>query len=354
MSPQRARLLVPLLSVLVGLALGEALLRGVFRYAPQVDLDIYRRDEAGNLALIPHLTKRHVTPLWDVHVRTNAEGRRDEPGDEAPILGLGDSFAFGWGVEESEGLYRRLENKLGQKILNAAVPGTGPPDQARLLETVFADAAPEMVLVALYVGNDFHDAAAGGADQFEVDGGLLVRKTDEGGAGAWGWARRLRVLQLARALQLRWFASGPGGQEREWDAWMRRFAEVHRRDAPERLFEATAEALDRIRSWCDGRGARLAVILIPRSWQLDDAELAAMTAELGIDPEELDLDRPQKFLLAWGAERGAEVIDLLPAFRRVAAEYPRPRLYHTPDAHWTADGHALAARSVAARLRRSP
>lgn len=351
MISRRTRLLVPLLAALVGLAAGEVLLRTVFHVAPQVDLNIYRRDQAGNLRLQPNLDKRHVTPLWDVAVRTNADGWRDEPGEPATsVLGLGDSFAFGWGVDEEEGLYRLLEAEHDAKILNAAVPGTGTLDQAQLLETVCADARPRTVLLALFVGNDFDDVAGGGAGQFAVEDGLLVRngsRDDSPSARAARLARRSRILQLLRALQFRY--APPGGEPRGWDEWMRRFAQIHLREGAG-LLEPMAAALDRIHAWARARNARLAVIVIPRSWQLDPQELAAMTDALDIDPANLDLDQPQRFLARWGAERSVEVIDLLPAFRRAAAADPDLRLYHTPDAHWTAAGHALAARVAAEAL----
>ncbi|MBI1355961.1 MAG: hypothetical protein GC160_16595 [Acidobacteria bacterium] len=347
------RWLVPLLATGLGLALAEAALRILTPSAPQVELDIYRRDAAGNLRLLPYLDKRHVTPLWDVAVRTNEDGWRDDPGAAADladsVLGLGDSFAFGWGVEESDSLYRRLEGELGARVLNAAVPGTGTSDQAQLLETVFDSQRPSWTLLALFVGNDFLDVEIGGAGRFEVEDGLL-REPGGGPGPVRRAALESRLLQLLRALQFRYGPASAARVPHNWDSWMRAFAQVHRRDAPAELFEGMAAALDRIAAWCDGHDSKLVVVAVPRSWQIDDAELDAMLRGLAMDRSELDLDRPQRFLQDWGLRRNIAVIDLLPAFRAAVAADPSLRLFYTPDSHWTPQGHALAARTAAQEL----
>jgi hypothetical protein len=349
-------LVVPVASVALGLVLGELLLRHVFHFVPQPDLDLYRRDDAGNLRLRPNLDRRHITPLWDVSVRTNAEGWRDDIDRAAPVLALGDSFGFGWGVEESEGLFRLMETALGASIWNAAVPGTATGDQARLLETYFADTAPRQVLLAFFVGNDFVEERFGSADRFEVADGLLVDKglTTSRLGSAKSLLRRSRVLQLLRALQFRYFPSRASDAGQTWDDWMRAFAAIHRKDAGPEQFDPALHALDRVWRWCDSRDAQLTLLVIPRSWQVEPQGLAAMTEALHIDPDDLDMDRPQRILRAWSGERNIPVVDLLPAFRQAFSKQPGARLYYSPDAHWTPAGHALAAKAAVRAMQETP
>ncbi|HET6149222.1 MAG TPA: hypothetical protein VFH68_16915 [Polyangia bacterium] len=61
----------------------------------------------------------------------------------------------------------------------------------------------------------------------------------------------------------------------------------------------------------------------------------------------------RKFLLDL-AERGVEVVDLLPLFLRERAAAETPLLYQRQDTHWTSRGLELAARAVAERVKRYP
>ena len=63
---------------------------------------------------------------FDVTVRFNGYGLRDskdlaEATGEDIIL-VGDSFTFGWGVEENERLTERLEERIGRRVFNISVP----------------------------------------------------------------------------------------------------------------------------------------------------------------------------------------------------------------------------------------
>jgi lysophospholipase L1-like esterase len=343
------------------LALTAALLSGVMaelalRLAPAgmvVEADLYRMSD-GLLLLRPGMTRRHVTRQWDVTLRINGEGFRDferEPREnEIVVLGLGDSQAFGWGVELEETFYSRVEAALAPRVrlIKAAVPGTGATDQARLLEWLAPAYRPRAVVLALFVGNDFVDVARGGSAQYDVVGGFLAHRGEA--ASGPGALRRLairsRLLQLLRAAQFR-LGFAPE-QERRWDAWMREYAQIHLADPPPETDAAYAEtlaALDTIEDDCRRSGAKLLLVVLPRSFQVDRAELQEMLRQLGWSRDEIDLDRPQRILAEWAGARGVAYADVLPAFRRHAENGGIP-LFYTPDAHMTAAGHAAAATAV--------
>jgi len=69
------------------------------------------------------------TPQFRTAVRINEKGLRDrghsyEPeNDVERVLVLGDSFAWGYGVEESERFSQLLEKSLGVEVINASVSG---------------------------------------------------------------------------------------------------------------------------------------------------------------------------------------------------------------------------------------
>ena len=383
-----ARIALTLFACLLTLGAAEFALRLFPGVAPRTALDIYRKDSGGDLLLRPGIERRHRTRHWDVSIRTDERGFRTSAlsfsasregvasasarsGDlelAASILVLGDSFAFGSGVESEETfpslVQQQLKQTMAARITNAAVPGTGPSDQLRLLKKLFPAEMPAVVLLAFFVGNDFTDVGVGGAQQFLVEDGFLFRKnlkTDResrpGERLHRALVRRSRLLQALAPLHYSWPGlTGHSPAARRWDEWLREFALVHLAEPPartRRAIEQTLGVLDEMADYCRKRSSHLLLLILPRSYQVYESELAAMRKALLISPEKVDLDKPQRILAEWAMRAGVDAVDALPDFRERLAQNPGSRLFYYPDAHFTAEGHALAAETLLPVLSRA-
>jgi len=142
--------------------------------------------------LRPNLDLRFVR----ANVKTNSCGMRSperpiaKPLNTYRIALLGDSFAFGWGVEEKETFAHRLEENLNRltkgsprvEVLNFGVPGYSTFQEVALFEEMGLDFKPDAVLV-YFVQNDFGMP-------------FFIRSID----GSGGILSSLKFVQLGRQL----------------------------------------------------------------------------------------------------------------------------------------------------------
>jgi len=358
---------------LLCLLAAEAVSRLAVGSIPQLDLDIYRKSTDGELLLRPGVTRRHSTRHWDVTVSINEEGWRDRPGfgsaEDSLILGLGDSFAFGWGVELEDSMFFLLEQELRERnpvrLLKAGVPGTGPGDQLRLLQTLGQTFGPKdqpsAVVLIFFVGNYFVDVQMGGARQFQVETGLLVRQNFLHGtprafdllpADA---VRKSRLLQFLMGTWWQWSRPGDeGGPDvvhtpRRWDEWLREFARIHLQQYPPRTSKAVTQTLDlltEMHQTCRSRSADFLLAVVPRSYQVYENEAEELKTSLDLSDDDLYLDKPQRILKEWAERSGVPVVDLLGFFREHHRTHPQQRLFYYPDAHLNPLGHRVAADAI--------
>jgi hypothetical protein len=281
------------------------------------------------------------------------------------IVALGDSFVYG-GVAEADHWTSRLERGLAAptEVLRLGIPGTGPPFYLRMWELEASRLSPDVVIVGVYVGNDFFD------EQGRTGGwrGSVER------AASVSYAVRLlrnllrldaptiaRTTREARAVHESGGFDVPGYTYDDTRPTFsaEAFAEVERdhmtlclHAARTRFgwrLERVRRVLREIHAQASRAGARLVVLVIPDEYQVHPDVARAAAVKEGQPVEAYDLDRPQRELTRALGEDAIEWLDLLPAFREAAA---RERLYVPRDTHWNRAGHALAAAQLAARLER--
>jgi hypothetical protein len=97
--------------------------RNIFQY--NTDNVVY--DAGRGYTLKPDLQTTFTNNEFSTGIRTNIFGFRDDNVslNNPDVLIVGDSYAWGWGVEENEGVEKQLEQLTGTRILNMSVPGYG-------------------------------------------------------------------------------------------------------------------------------------------------------------------------------------------------------------------------------------
>jgi len=376
------RLVLMALGGLVALLIAEAAMRVFMPTFSPLSFDLYYRAGDGQLRLEPLARRQHAHPEWNVAVQINRDGFRDldaRPADEQPrVLSLGDSLAFGWGVEYEDAYLTRLEASLGGpqtgvRVIKAGIPGTGTTDQLALLRSLLPlHHRVDMVVLSFNVGNDFSDVAEGGASQFDVVDGLLVRRGETGAgqglfARAKSWFKRKSyVAQLVaqwlwqrerRRTETTAVRDRPHLGLAQRDHWLQQLTQIHLREPfPARLqrgVDSTLAALTEIQQLARERDARFLLLVVPRSIQVYDSDKRRYAEAFGAAPDDWDMERPQRILAEWARQQGGESLDLLPGLRHAASSISE-RLYYFPDSHLTRAGHRIVSEELRQYLAKRP
>ena len=152
-------------SILITLSVGELLLR---RYYPAGET-IFQLDQRYLYRIKPNA--HYVYRLSSVNggakllVTFNGEGRRGEPVSmmRPRILVYGDSFIEAAFSPIEQTFVWQLEQKLktarspAPQVVNCGVVGYGPDQESLVMEDEIDRLKPELVIVAIYAGNDFGD-----------------------------------------------------------------------------------------------------------------------------------------------------------------------------------------------------
>lgn len=260
------------------------------------------------------------------------------------IVAIGDSFAVGV-VPYRDNYLTLLETGLGGsgpvEVINMGVAATTPADYLSILIKEGMAYQPTLVLVGVFVGNDFETPR---------------RKPYE----------YSYVATLAHVTSSLWRAGAPvsaplqGGasdyRDDEPSLSRNRFLEIEVERAwiydaaDDRLAAAAARVAGHLREMREiarRGGADFAVVLIPDEAQIDPGLRDEVGRASGRVPEQLDFERPNRAIAAELGRERIRVLDLLPLFRERGREV---RLYKPQDTHWNLAGNRLAAEAIAAFL----
>ncbi len=127
-------------------------------------------------------------PEFGYHLRTNSRGLRTA-GEDGPVdvVALGDSFTFGYGVDERATWPAQLAWLSGLTVANLGIGGFGPGSELAMLRSEGLRLRPRLVLWQFFA-NDLLDAASFAGWQTAGRGDFLAwerARTAPAGAPAW-------------------------------------------------------------------------------------------------------------------------------------------------------------------------
>jgi lysophospholipase L1-like esterase len=370
----------------VGVGLGAVLLEVSVRLFFPVSDFFWQWDPAIGMKLIPGKEGRAIQHgIFDTRVKVNSVGFRDrehtleKPAGARRVVLLGDSFLEAMQVPFDRSITPLLESRLQSgtgptELINLSVSGTGTAREYLALREYGVRYKPDLVLL-FFVGNDVSDNSQRlhglpyvPYPRTTADGDLA---RDEAGRPSFtpfkdqtsslstvtglfrNHSKAYRFLRetvdnspgLNRLLYKLRLVSTPPETVNAPAGDNFGFYEIYRVEPKPAWAEAwhlTEEMMLAARDLASASHAKFGVVLIPAYWEVDSQRWSeALTQLPSMRNAALDLELPSKRLTNFLTAHDVPVINLLPEFRARAARLPA--LYLRSDAHWTVDGHRLAA-----------
>jgi hypothetical protein len=272
------------------------------------------------------------------------EPRSTKPPGVIRLAALGDSFSLGPAVPFADNYLTRLSAELpGVEINNYGVSGAGPREYREILESDVWSVQPDVVLVAIFIGNDITESLSRPRrlDPRHYSLYLFCQRSWKLARAAW----KSSAQPVSTAVDRLAMPALSPAIFREVEARRLAVCLKNTTSSMERKWQSALHDLSLIVQSCRRRTVPIVVVLIPDEFQVNDAVLEEASQEARLEREELDLDSPQRRLQAFFADLSVPCLDLLPAFHKV------PDTYAPYDTHWNVTGNRLAAREIGTWLR---
>ena len=299
-------------------------------------LDIYRRHpKVDTYSLRPNVERYIDTGECRWWVMTDADGLRAPPPamrTGTSSLCLGDSFTFGQGVSYESTFVGILQaaDEPNLHFINAGVPGYGPVQYRQVLEhRLSLVPLPQVVLIATYMGNDFHDCIWK-AESSRVADRILANRVDlTGRIKRWSHLYRLvsRVHhRIAPSPQNAGFRNEMY-ERQNWETGILKEG----RAAFKREFKRMAEL-------CHQASVPLHVMIIPTRTMVDDHRRRTGSGDMGPEGSLVVSEIMSEIL----TDLGIPFLDLTPHL----AALPTEKTYFVHDGHLTPRGHGIVAKAL--------
>ena len=290
---------------------------------------------------------------FTVPIRTNRYGFRGEEwrfDSDLKILILGDSFTFGYGVEE-DGIYPVIvERSLKAEgslvsVYNAGVPGYGTIHEYSLLTELYEIIQPDVVILAYTAGSDLRDNIEFLLEPehgLEVRDGYLVKKTLPAGSriGIKAFLQERSHLYVLLQRTKAMLAMGETSHlvPEPCDHFLARVP----CGVTETGWIETRHLIEDMAEFCSGNGVMFWILAIPHPVQSDDGLWLDEIGNVDGSDETWNREAIQDRLASLASAIDCRFVDPLKRFQSSS----NASLYFAIDRHITRNGHELIAEEL--------
>lgn len=332
------------ISIFFTLLFSEAILQAV--NFPKRSWSPWIEDKHTGYRFASFLDQLMITEEYQASIKTNEVGLRDDPIGEKKrrrFLLLGDSFAFGYGVNRPEIFPDLLESKLNVEILNAATGGFDLIHQLQYMKHKGASLQPDGVIYILYWGNDL----LGNRHWLERGGNL--QRTDRVTVRS---HVDIKLLTLLRLMRHRFtFANKSLSSRSEWEP-SREYLSMLRidlDDASQKDYEYSKKLLMELAERVQQIGAKFYVFLLPYKTAVEEDSLTRLRSRIPDFDQLYNIEQPRKKIVSWLESFGIPYRDLAPPLQE-AYQRSGQSLYFFKDGHLNQQGHKIVAEIIAKKL----
>ena len=296
---------------------------------------------------VPGLEGRYSASDFDVHVKINDQGLRDRSYDyERPdgvfrIVALGDSYAWGFGVEHQEVFSEIIEDSRdGLQVINMGVSGYSTDQEYLLLREEGLRYNPQLVLLMLFENDINHNTLDVNylkypKPRFSVVDGHLVQANRP--SPRIGPLREIHCFLRTHSVAYNYLVRVLESSSAPWVRFTRAFGSGIAYWLTGRRWEdpvaLTSAIIGEMRDLSEAAGAQLVVVQVATQGQ-------ALGQEKTIPDELIEYCRAE----------GIPFLDLVGTFEDYLASHSGQSLRFPNDPHWNADGHKLAAHAIGSYL----
>lgn len=359
-------LILLVLSVIFSIILAEVFLR---QFCPQIDerKKMFQFDPYLGWRFIPNKKGAVVYGGAPNFIRTNSSGFRDKepPSDNekiSKILVLGDSFVVNVSVKDDQVFTEIMEQHLYRTaVLNFGVNGYGQVQEYLLLKKWFDKIMPELVILVIYIGNDFEDnigrlgrytrpfASIDGEDstlRINLPSPSASPSKDPTSMSLYPFWKRSHLYLLVKeglSLLTTKFSQIEQTKDRPPLPPPKELClcQIEPTADTQYKYRIMNELLRMIAHYLDERKTPVVFALAPTFLQVYDKQWSSVLLECGEISENYKKSLPNEKLMQFAEQNNLFMIDLLPILQSETNK--GKQLYNLKEHHWNSAGNRVVA-----------